>query len=165
MRISIEARVEGEDSSSAKVVTLGRVERDAGTDPSSGLGLFLHESHELLRQLQDLVITEQAEEFVRAAAGCLACGQRLGIKDTKSLVYRTAFGKARLRSPRFYSRCGECGFRSGDGDTVSPLAQALRQRSHPQWTWLQCRYASVMSYRLAQIFLRDAFSGGKDLPA
>ena len=40
MRISIQARVEGEDSSSTKVITIGCVERDAGTDPSSGLGLF-----------------------------------------------------------------------------------------------------------------------------
>jgi hypothetical protein len=49
--------------------------------------------------------------------------------------------------------------------TVSPLAHALPQRVHPQWSWLQCRYASVMSYRLAQIFLRDAFPGGCELPS
>jgi hypothetical protein len=48
--------------------------------------------------------------------------------------------------------------------TFSPLAQALPERTHPQWTWLQCRYASVMSFRLAQIFLRDAFPAGKSLP-
>ncbi len=47
----------------------------------------------------------------------------------------------------------------------SSLAQALPERTHPQWTWLQCRYASVMSFRLAQIFLRDAFPAGKSLPA
>ena len=111
-----------------------------------------------------MVLNEQADEFVRVAAGCLACGRRLGIKDTKLLVYRTVYGKARLRSPRFYSRCSACGFISGDGATVSPLAHALKDRSHPQWTWFQCRYASVMSYRLAKIYLRDAFPGGKDLP-
>lgn len=47
--------------------------------------------------------------------------------------------------------------------TISPLAQALAERTHPQWTWLQCRYASVMSFRMAQIFLRDAFPAGKSL--
>ncbi|GAB7546861.1 hypothetical protein [Cupriavidus sp. 8B] len=30
--------------------------------------------------------------------------------------------------------------------------------------WVQCRYASVMSYRLAQIFLRQAYRGGWKLP-
>ena len=48
--------------------------------------------------------------------------------------------------------------------TFSPLAQALPERTHSQWTWLHCRYASVMSFRLAQIFLRDAFPAGKSLP-
>ncbi len=163
MRISIQVCVEGEDSS-PRIVSIGCVERDAGVDPASGLGLFLREAHALLRQIQTLVLNEQVAEFVRVAAGCLGCGRRLGIKDTKALVYRTAFGKAVLRSPRFYAHCSACGLRFGEGDTVSPLAHALRQRCHPQWTWLQCRYASVMSYRLAQIFLRDAFPGGKELP-
>lgn len=84
----------------------------------------------------------------------------LGVKNTKQLVYRTAFGVARLVSPRLYSRCACCDTMAGRAKTVSPLAQALPERSHPQWPWLQCRYASVMSFRLAQIFLRDAFSAG-----
>jgi len=166
MRITIHATVESTDASSApQVVRIGEVVRDAGVDPASGLGLFVREANALLRQIQSVVLNEQADEFIRVAAGCLACGRRLGIKDTKSLVYRTVYGKATLRSPRFYSRCSGCGFVSGDGATVSPLAHALKERTHPQWTWFQCRYASVMSYRLAKIYLRDAFPGGKDLPA
>jgi hypothetical protein len=109
-----------------------------------------------------VVLNLQADEFIRVAAGCLACDRRLGIKDTKQLAYRTMYGKAILRSPRFYSRCGTCGFVSGDGATISRLAHALKERTHPQWTRFQCRYASVMSYRLAKIYLRDAFPDGKD---
>lgn len=41
--------------------------------------------------------------------------------------------------------------------TFTPLALALAERTQPQWAWLQCHYASVMSYRLKQIYLRDAF--------
>ena len=63
------------------------------------MGLFVREAHELLRQLRAVVLREQVDEFVRVAAGCLACGRRLGIKDTKPLVYRTAYGKAILRRP------------------------------------------------------------------
>jgi hypothetical protein len=48
--------------------------------------------------------------------------------------------------------------------TFSPLARALLERLHPQWKWLQCRYASVMSFKLARTFLRDAFPGGATLP-
>ena len=164
MRVTIHATIENPDGSSAPQVEIGEVTRDAGVDPASGLGLFVREANALLRQIQSLVLNEQADEFVRVAARCLARGRRLGIKDTKSLVYRTVYGKAVLRSPRFYSRCSACGFVSGDGATVSPLAHALKDRSHPQGKWYQCRYASVMSYRLAKIFSRDAFPGGKDLP-
>ncbi|MGT2455327.1 ISKra4 family transposase [Cupriavidus basilensis] len=165
MRISIQACIEGEGTQPSKVITVGVIERKADFAPASGLGLFLRETHELLQQLQTVVLNEQVDQFVGAAARCRACGTRLGIKDTKPLVYRTAFGKARLRSPRFYSYCSACGFCSSDKGTLSPLAQALPQRVHPQWSWLQCRYASVMSYRLAQIFLRDAFPGERQLPS
>ncbi|CAN7566591.1 MULTISPECIES: hypothetical protein [unclassified Variovorax] len=125
----------------------------------------MRETHALLIRLQAVVLDEQVDRFVARSARCLACGAPLGIKDTKRLVYRTTFGKASLRSPRFYSHCSGCGFCSDDKATVSPLAHALPQRVHPQWIWLQCRYASVMSYRLAQVFLRDAFPGGSQLPS
>ena len=49
MRISIQACVQGEDSS-PRVISIGCVDRDAGVDPASGLGLFLREAHELLRR-------------------------------------------------------------------------------------------------------------------
>ena len=125
----------------------------------------MRETHALLKQLQTVVLDEQVDRFVGRSARCLACGAPLGIKDTKRLVYRTTFGKASLRSSRFYSHCSGCGFCWSDKATVSPLAHALPQRVHPQWSWLQCRYASVMSYRLAQVFLRDAFLGGSQLPS
>jgi len=155
LRIAIHAKIENaDDSSASQVVQIGEVARDPGVDPASGLGLFVREANALLRHIQSVVLNEQADEFIRVAAGCLACGRRLGIKDTKSLVYRTVYRKAVLRSRPFYSQCSACGFVSGDGGTVSPLAHALKDRFHPQWTWFQCRYASVMSYRLAKIFLR-----------
>lgn len=164
MRISIQACIERAGEQPSKVIEVAVIERNADVAPASGLGLFIRESQEILRQLQTVVLTEQVDQFIRITGRCQLCGGRLGIKDTKSLVYRTAFGKARLRSPRFYSYCSACGYCSSNKGTLSPLAQALPERVHPQWTWLQCRYASVMSYRLAQIFLRDTFAGGRELP-
>ncbi len=85
MRITIHATIENAGAASApQVVQIGEVTRDAGVDPASGLGLFVREANALLRQLQGVVLNEQADEFIRVAAGCLACGRRLGIKDTKS---------------------------------------------------------------------------------
>src|SRR4029078_3583416 len=89
------ATIESEDASLApQVGQLGEVTRNAGGDPACGLALFVREAYALLRQIHSAVLTEQADEFIRVAAGCLACGRRLGIKDTKSLVYRAVYGKA-----------------------------------------------------------------------
>jgi hypothetical protein len=110
-------------------------------------------------------VQEQAVEFLKSATCCKGCGQKHATKSTRALVYRTAFGKTSLRSPQLYSRCAHCKLSASENATFDPLAFALPERTHPQWTWLQCRFASVMSYRLAQIFLRDAFPGGRALGA
>ena len=164
MRITIQAVVEGPGGKSPRTETIGTVERAADGAPASGLGLFLRETHALLGQLQAFVLREQVSQFLDRAALCRRCSARLATKDSKVIVYRTAFGKARLDSPRLYSRCSGCGACASAQASFSPLAEALPERTHPQWLWLQSRYASVMSYRLAQVFLRDAFPAGKSLP-
>ena len=63
-----------------------------------------------------------------------------------------------------YSRCSGCGACASPHASFSPLAEALPERTHPQWLWLQSRYAAVMSYRLAQTFLREAYPAGRSLP-
>lgn len=114
MRISIQACIERAGEQPSKVIEVAVIERNADVASASGLGLFIRESQEILRQLQTVVLTEQVDQFIRITGRCQLCGGRLGIKDTKSLVYRTAFGKARLRSPRFYSYCSACGYCSSN---------------------------------------------------
>ncbi len=93
----------------------------------------------------------------------MRCRLPLGVKDRKTIVYRTVFGKARLDSPRFYSACSRCTVPARTRQSFSPLAEQLPERVHPQWLWLQSRYAATMSYQLAQRFLRDAFPAGRVL--
>ena len=163
MRFIVEVRIEDEDCPRTPPVTVGVIERSADLTPASGLGLRLQEAKDLSQKLQTVIVAAQTARLVSAASKCRSCSTTLGVKDTKQWVYRTAFGVARLVSLCLCSRCACCGTMAGRAKTVSPLAQALPERSHPQWTWLQCRYASVMSFRLAQIFLRDAFSAGGNL--
>lgn len=49
--------------------------------------------------------------------------------------------------------------------SFSPLAEQLPERVHPQWLWLQSRYAAAMSFRLARVFLHDALPAGRALAA
>lgn len=93
---------------------------------------WVQQAHELLAQIQTVVLDQQADQFIRAAAHCLACSKPLGIKDTKSVAYRTAFGWKSIRGPCFNRCCTQGGFQSGERGTVSPLVKALRERVHPQ---------------------------------
>ncbi len=93
MRISIRAHIETDDSQSVEPIIVGVIERAGDGDPASGLGLFLRESRELLRQIQAVVLDRQVDEFTRTAARCLACAKPLGIKDTKSAKAERAEAK------------------------------------------------------------------------
>jgi hypothetical protein len=64
--------------------------------------LTLAESKDLLERLQATVAHEHADELVTANSARGGCGQCLARKDTSPIVYRTAFGKLSLSSPRLY---------------------------------------------------------------
>ena len=134
MRIMIQALIEGVGGEEPRTETIGIVERNADGAPGSGLGLFLRETHTLLRSMQAVVLREQVSQFVERVSRCRRCGVQLATKDSKTVVYRTAFGKARLDSPRLYTRCSGCGASSAQA-SFSPLAEALPERTHPQWLW------------------------------
>jgi hypothetical protein len=104
MRISIHATIGNEDGSSPQLIQVGGIKREAGVDPASGLGLFVREANAPLQQVQSVALNEQAYEFIRVAAGCLACGRRLGVKDTKPLaVTKTLLRGARSARSRLRS--------------------------------------------------------------
>ena len=164
MKITLRAVVERADGT-REDFALYALRRDCAAAPSSGLGLFLDETREICAALQDVVIRGQVSELIDAMRRCPSCSRPLGVKDQREVVYRTTFGKYRLPSPRLYSRCAHCRHRSHAAETFSPMASALPERSHPQWVWLQTRFASVMSYSLARTFLAHAFVGVRQLPA
>lgn len=163
MKITIHALVERANGE-RETIEVYQFEPAPDAAPSSGLGLFLTDSRTLSANLQQLVLREQAAEVIAAMSRCEACSQTLSVKDSKTIVYRTALGKARLASPRLYSRCAGCGALASHGNSFSPMALALPERTHPRWLWLQTRYASIMSYGMARKYLAHGFTGAADLP-
>jgi len=93
MRITVQVQIEGSDDQVPRNESVGVIERDADSSPSSGLGQFLGESHAILQKLQAVLLREETAEFVEAASRCGTCSGGLTAKDTRSLVYRTAFGR------------------------------------------------------------------------
>jgi len=68
------------------------------------LGLSLGEAKTLLLELQRQVVTRQIAAFLATRAACPSCGRPRGIKDPKTVVFRTLFGNLELASPRL-RRC------------------------------------------------------------
>ena len=144
MRITIQAKIERADGT-RKTVEVLSLRKTADKVPASGLGLMLGEVRDLSAKLQRIFLEEQVAELGAAMSRCPQCTVTLPVKDAKNIVYRTAFGKAKLASPRLYSSCSSCGHKSHARNSFSPLAEALPARTNPQWVWLQTRYASAMS--------------------
>ena len=97
MRITVQAVVRDDDGTTNLPSVLGVIDRDRNSDPASGLGLFLREAHALLKALQAVVLAHQIDQFSRAARRCRDCGKQLARKDTKFLIYRTAYANPDFR--------------------------------------------------------------------
>lgn len=133
---------------------IATIERDANVAGTDGIGLTLDEVKSLAERLQSIVAAEQVQEVGSANAACAACGRELPRKGSASIVYRTAFGKLRLSTPRLYSQC-RCGARAHASDSFNPLGTLVEERTHPELLYLQTRWASVLSYERTAKLLQD----------
>jgi hypothetical protein len=117
------------------------------------LGLTLSEAHALLRDVQARLVAAQIDEWQAAHRACPACGTARGLKDRRPLVMRTAFGEQVVQAERF-RRCA-CSGGDGAGDTVTPLAALLPERTTPELLYLETRWASLVSFGLAARMLSE----------
>jgi hypothetical protein len=155
MQIHVEVVIEGQRERQR----IATIQRSADLAAVDGLGLTLAESKDFLERLQATVVRGHADELVVANSACGGCGQPLARKGTSPIVYRTAFGKFTLSSPRLYSQC-RCGARACARDSFNPLAMHLAQRTHPELLYLQTRWASAMSFDRAAKLLSDVLPLG-----
>ena len=90
-------------------------------DGAEQLGLNLQEAQALLLAVQRQVLNSQITAFLASRVPCPTCGRPRGVKDHKTIVFRTVFGKLELASPRL-RRC-PC---QHDGPlSTSPLLDVL----------------------------------------
>ncbi len=155
MQIHVEVVIEGQRERQR----IATIQRSADLAAVDGLGLTLAESKDLLERLQATVVREHADALVAANSCCGGCAEQLARKGTSPIVYRTAFGKLTLSSPRLYSQC-RCGARACGAESFNPLALHLAQRTHPELLYLQTRWASAMSYERASKLLSDVLPLG-----
>ncbi|MCY1262982.1 hypothetical protein D9M68_428790 [compost metagenome] len=149
MRISLQLVVQDDGGAPATVTEIAQFERD-GLDVGS-LGLHLDEAKSLLVRLQRTMVAAQVAEAVARTSVCPTCGAQLACKGHHHLVFRSAFGRLSIDSPRLY-RCRQC---QGDAPTFSPVARCLPERVSPELQYLEVKFAALMSYGLTVNVLQE----------
>ncbi|MFL9912476.1 hypothetical protein [Paraburkholderia sp. RL17-337-BIB-A] len=152
MRLIIEARLEGGQTSEAKATTVAVVER---TDRSvADLGPTLAEGRALLAEVQSLLVLEQTAGWMESQLACDCCGSTLAHKDARSIVVRTVFGKVDVPRPEAVG-VQLCGKARAAASLCESAVQGRSQRVTPELEYLQAKWAAHLPYRQATELLRE----------
>ena len=123
------------------------------------LGLSLAEARAILAGLERTMAERQVAEFTVQEWPCPCCGRQRACKDRQSIVYRTPFGKLKLESPRLY----RCRCELNPHASFSPLAERLPERTSPELTYLETKFAALVSYGLSLKWLEEVLPIGQHL--
>jgi hypothetical protein len=159
MKITVQVVLHADDDTETVVREAFTVQRGALAPET--LGLQLEEAKDLLAAVQDTVVEHQAAAALSAQAACPDCGIPHRHKDSRRIVVRTLFGTLRLDSPRWWA----CPCAPGSARTFSPLAAVLRERITPELSYLQARFAGLVSYGLSADLLSEILPLGRALHA
>ena len=159
MKITVQVVLHADDDSQTVVREVFTLTREALAPDT--VGLQLQEANDLLAAVQHTVVEHQVNTALSAQAGCPNCGNPRRHKDSRRIVVRTLFGVLRLDSPRWWS----CPCAPGSARTFSPLAAVLRERITPELSYLQARFAGLVSYGLSADLLSEILPLGRALHA
>jgi len=160
MKIKVQVVIESDGGITEAVENIVCLER--GPLRPEDLGLTLAEAKDLLEGVQHTIVEQQIAEYLEHQAHCPCCGKkRLSKGDHHPLVYRTLFGKLRLRSMRLYN----CECQPHTTRTFSPLVQLLTERTAPELLYLETKFASLISYGLTVNLLQEVLPIGHAINA
>ena len=112
----------------------------------------------MLQKVQQTMVERQVEQYLEQQASCPKCGKHRQRKGVHSLVFRTLFGKLRLRSERLF----HCVCQPHPTRSYSPLAHLLSERTAPELLYLETKFASLISYGLTVDLLQEVLPIGLD---
>jgi hypothetical protein len=115
------------------------------------VGLSLAEAKALLLEVQRQVVGRRIAAFLAWRTPRPTCGRSRGIKDHKTIACRTLFGRSELMSPRLR----RCPCRHAGQASMSPLVDLLPEHTAPELSYLEAKWASLVSYGLTVKALRD----------
>jgi hypothetical protein len=149
MKMTIQLTIEteeGEKLTTRAVAELERTDLQAET-----LGLTLAEAKTVLHKLQEVLVAQQVADYTASQRYCPSCHQARTRKGRHRITFRTLFGKLALDSVRFY----RCPCEARGRSSVSPLAELLTERTAPELSYLETKWAALISYGMAARVLTD----------
>jgi hypothetical protein len=118
MRSTVQVILETE--AGTQVTEIASLERE--TAAVEALGLTLAEDKALLAGLQEVLVAEQAAEYLATRQACPQCGRPLRHNGHNQIVFRALFGNTTLPSPRL----AHCACSPHPTRTFSPLTKLVR---------------------------------------
>jgi len=149
LRLKLQLVVVADDDEQVSVDELVVLTKDY--EQLEHVGLSLAEAKALLLEVQRQVVGRQIAAFLASRTPCPTCGRRRGIKDHKTIVFRTLFGKLELVSPRLR----RCPCQHVAQASMSPLVELLPEHTAPELLYLESKWASLVSYGLTVKALQD----------
>ena len=120
------------------------------------LGMSLAEGKRLLKAVQDLMVAQQAHEYLEQHRSCLACGQRLTSKDSGVAPVKTVFGQVNVPNPRW----NRCVCETQGSRTFRPAKAWLVGRTSPELLYLETKWASLIPFAKVADLLKDVLPVG-----
>ncbi|MEI6628179.1 MAG: ISKra4 family transposase, partial [Alphaproteobacteria bacterium] len=147
MKIKIQLIIDNENQSVTEdILCFERQELSAET-----LGLTLEEAKTINSEIQKKMVDHQIKDFLAHHRFCQCCGKKLSIQGYHSLIYRTIFGKICLNSPRLLT----CKCKPQSRSSFSPLPLVLTKHISPELSYLEAKWASLMSYGMTVKLLEE----------
>jgi hypothetical protein len=159
MKVNVHVVIESDEGTTETIENIINLER--GDLHPEDLGLTLAEARTLLQNMQRTMVEQQVAQYLEREGLCHQCGKKRQRKGAHSLVYRTLFGKLRLRSVRLF----HCACQPHPTRSFSPLAQLLSERTAPELLYLESKFASLISYGLTVDLLQEVLPIGQEINA
>jgi hypothetical protein len=160
MKFTVQVVLHTDDDTETVVREAFTLQRE---EPLAGdtLGLQLAEAKDLLAAVQHTLVSHQVSTALSAQVECPDCGAARRHKDKHTIVVRSLFGALRLSSPRWW----HCGCQPRASKSFSPLATLLPERTTPELSYLQARFAGLVSYEVSATLLAEVLPLGRRLHA